>query len=715
MGPGILSAGCRRAALLAALATIAAASGCQAVAGYSARSADPMATSCALPSGDGPQLRIANLLPRSGTYDVCIRPAGGTYARPLYLGGGACTGGLAYANVTAPFAVPAAQVDVKTVPYGSLCTDAGVAELTGVQVGSTPTTLALMGTVDSPTDGSAPMAELAAFPEDPPVASKASVRVLNAAADSPPLVFGMSNSTQLPATLDTPLVPTPIPFGGLLSSGTDLAVTVTPLGYAQLPAVPSYSFVFAEDGTTKAVILFTVTQASGNITAYAIGSRTQSAFPVRALVCQDAQTDTTGLLTSCFVSPLPSISVDVYAADLFGSHPPGSYAARKPATLTALGGRTPDIACITGVMSDADKADIAAAMKGAAPFAYYPTDLNLDTRPDPDTTWGDAPVPAPTTPACADPAVDQSGIAAAEQCLLQCSTTGDASGSIPDLPVCVDGHCLGALAPLLLSTNRADRVCTACLAAILANPSTSIASAEQFCSNDAREAFSGNGNGNAMIVSKLPLQHTDRLVLPSTTVRKDALYAEVEVDQGKTVAFVCAELSRGVQIAGTYYGNYGNGSDADGYHQEQLWQMHRLVPWMGQKAGALPLIVAGDWEAGHGYDASGTVLDGVADAGAPVDMWQNPDVVAALGAPGGAFTLALPSPFQPFCTTCPNAQDSLNQSTNGYLLEGVYMQGFDSNSAIGASAFFKTAVTLSTGPGYLSENFGLNVQIVRPH
>ena len=197
--------------------------GCQVVAGIGDRKVDPLQSSCTLPGGSGPQVRVANLAPTGDLADVCIRASGASsWGRPLLLGGGPACGtqlgaaGFAYAQVSVPFTAPASTVDVKMIPGGTTCDTAGLGEGDGLSLaGNAVTSLLLIG-------GNNVAETNVALPEsDQATTALQEFRFVHAAPGTGPLDFGTTVAAALPTTVSNAFFAVPIPFGGTVPSGGD--------------------------------------------------------------------------------------------------------------------------------------------------------------------------------------------------------------------------------------------------------------------------------------------------------------------------------------------------------------------------------------------------------------------------------------------------------------------------------------------------------------
>ncbi len=318
-----------------AASLVAAAAGCQVVAGLETRNADPIASGCALPSKGAAQIRIANLVPGATSADVCVRPSGTSdWGRPILRNGGTgatCQAGLAYTSVTVPFFAPSKRIDIKAIPAGRPCSEAATSQVTGVTLGDAVTTIALMG------GGSANVPEvIKAFPEESMAdQSGLRLRVINAMPGSGPIELGTAqvsdpaqlSTISLPAQASAVLFQRPVPFGATESAGaTNSSYSVDAQGYLAWES-GGFAFVLVPENQTKGLVAWYQPGGAFTKTLYAVGDPQDVSYPVRGLNCDDDATSnapdggsTSSLFASCTLTGLPNFTIDTISLGLFGGN-----------------------------------------------------------------------------------------------------------------------------------------------------------------------------------------------------------------------------------------------------------------------------------------------------------------------------------------------------------------------------------------------------------
>ena len=663
--------------------------GCQAVAGLEARPTDPRVNGCALPASTGGRVRVANLVASDAKVDVCIRGSGAAYGRPILRDGGTdCQAGFAYAEVSAPFGAPIGKIDVKMITAGETCASGALAEASGITVGTDAiVTLAYLGAPGS--------ARVSALAESSSVnAGSTKFRFVNAIAGSKPLALGVTKDTRLPTTVTASLLGAPVPFGGVEPAGTKpVAGSLDQNGYLTMLA-SDYQLGAAEDGTTKALLVASVSNKAAIYSLYAIGNAADPAHPVRGLFCDEGAS--AGVVSQCTLTPLSTLSIDVFNAGLYGANAP-SEDARRPYIVDALAKRDSDVMCVVEVSRKSDRDQIAAAAaSGAFKHAYAPQ-MDLGTpMTDPTTKDGVTPPPS-TTSSCNG--VDPAMVNDVYQCMIDnCSAKpGDPKSAISGDTSCLSSKCASKFLPLFGGDPSQQR----CFDCIVTNASAYEPwdSGKQICTTEVRPNLAFHGENPSMILSRFPIKQTDVFVLPSTSFRRSVLYAEVEIEPGRTVDTYCAQLSSPfLDDTLPYTGNYGTS-----YDDEQKLQAQRLIAWVQSKSEGRPAIIAGDFHAGV------AVAQGATKVLADLD----PDVIKALRA---AFVEAKAPQWKPTCTYCPNAKNPYNGDFVGIAIEGVYLANFPELPTTDESILFDTPVVpLPTGTtGMLSPSFGLNVRVIRP-
>lgn len=282
----------------------------------------------------------------------------------------------------------------------------------------------------------------------------------------------------------------------------------------------------------------------------------------------------------------------------------------------------------------------------------------------------------------------------------KCNTTlGDPNGVLSGGSDCISSKCASKFIPLL-DGNRNNSRCFECMI-VHATSYTTFANSKNACNTDPRHPFNFDGENPSMILSRYPLSNTDVYVLPSWLYRRSVLYAQVQLEQGTSVDFYCAQTSSPLlDSLLPYAGDYSNGSDATGYDVEQLLQVNRTIGYVKATSKGRPAVLAGDW---HASDKQ---------ASPPLDDLNG----ASLMALRGAFTEALPSGYKRSCTYCPLAMNPYN-GDRSYAFLDAFLLGFPDRATTDATVFFdQPIVTLSDGTtrGMLSQTFGFNVRVTRP-
>jgi hypothetical protein len=725
---------------------------CQLVAGIQTRTLDPIHGGCALPTGSGPQVRLADLVPSTQIIDLCIRPAGASWGEPLILNGGTdcgnatffnadagATTGFAYTNVTVPFTAPAAKVDVKIIEAGGTCSSTTIAEADGLALasGQTVTTLAFIG-------GNGVKPEVVALPESDSTNPAAILaRFVHAMPGVGPLDFGVTTGAALPTFVGTPLVvQNPISFGKTPTKGEmGQSSPILDNGYDTLAGAVSFSIGAGVHGTNpeKAVLLWPLGHETGPIySVYAVGIARNSQFPQRGLVCQENATSAAmgnPLLIQCTATALPSISVDVFNTGLYG---PGSpfYAPRSSTWQSPANPyikRDTDIVCLTELDFPADTSAVL-SLTGAAdaggsgqfPYSYWKqSDMSTPATNGKDINGNPVPTMLPTPP-CSDTKA-QTEVSQVLDCFEQkCSTKpGSPNGIINGSTDCLTNQCLlgvGGQAGLLKLLSDYPG-CLNCIIDYVASNDT-FQTAQTSCETSTAPPFGFNGQTSVVILSRYPLIATDTYILPSTNYRQAVSYARVQLEDS-TVDFYCGFFSSTL-VAGTIpypsWGFYGNGGapgepgPTGAYAQEQLLQAQDLIGWVQQKSGSHPAIIAGDWRSGEGTSDGGLPP---ADSGmfaAPIPL-----IPATVDKLSKAFTPVVAPGWAPGqCNFCPASENILN---SGQPQPYFVAQPFLANWGSGASTatidesllFTEATVALPNGMmAPISPYYGLNFHVQRP-
>lgn len=676
---------------------IVALTGCQALAGVEDRAVDPVLTGCTMPRAGEANVRLTNLVPDDAAIDVCVRPSGGNFGRPILRGGGsACPAGFKYAQASARFGVQAGTIDVKVIAAGGTCSAPALSSMNKIAVPKgSMTTL-----VHSGNDKLGK--SLNAYPESTVTApGRAKFRVIHASPGSPPLSFGIATTARLPAEIKTPLLLAPLAYGEASNAQSKSTFgNASAEGYIEVPATP-INLGAAPVGASRAVLVAPLPGNEAGRTIYVVGDPAKPYFPVRALVCDDLDNETP-LLNRCAPSPLGTISVDTFNAFLFGSFADFE-AERRPYVIDALAKRDADLLCITGISRKADRDNLIATAKEKGTFAYsIAPDSNLDTPPtDPRDQSGATPKPY-TIPACGG-TVPAGSVDAVMSCLLSnCSTTGTLEGELKGGSSCMSSACAGQFIPLLAGDHDQKR-CFNCLIISSLSGETH-GETKTTCNTDIRDYKAFKGQTDSLVLSRFPLSDVETYYFPTTGYQRAMHYAKVAIERDKSIDFFCSELSPSFGSLVPYHGAYAPNPDADPWSQEQLLQAKQVIDFVKKKSGTTrPAIITGDWSTSEAYTSP--------DGSIKIDD-QNGAVIDLLNK---SLVPALPPGFAPRCTECATPANPYNGDLNIWQLR-TYFANLPASSAVEAGLFFTDfVVPLPTGAkGPLSDRFGFEVRVLRP-
>ncbi len=242
------------------------------------------------------RIRVAHLSPDAPAVDVCLKPAGGAYGRPVLAGLGAA-GGLSYPQITAYVELPPARYDARIVVAGDPagCANAAVADTQGITVDAGVTaTVAAIGVLDR--SGAAshdPGFRLAVYADATATAAgKAKLRFIHASPGTPAVDVGLGVGHGFTRV-----------FAGVAFSGLGKNAPLDAQGFVEVSPFTAPVTARLAGSTADALTVPNVTLAAGQIaTAFAIGNKTgQAANPLRVLLCDDRKS--AGLLSSCVTAP----------------------------------------------------------------------------------------------------------------------------------------------------------------------------------------------------------------------------------------------------------------------------------------------------------------------------------------------------------------------------------------------------------------------------
>ena len=475
-----------------------------------------------LPTQGAGRVRLVNAGTRGGNIDACVRASGtADWGDPVLAGGALCDTGLAYAQATLPFAVPAGTLDVEIIPAGATCAATPLSQALGVDVGdwtqgASVVTLLRFG---ADAEGVVPLPEEPATGAAAPGPNSYELRLVNAIASGEAINAGFTSSPSLPATVAEPLLPVPIEPGHV-----EPAIKVVSgfrsfddQGYANV-LLSTVTLGFVRQGEHDAIFTVQTPGTADVQSLFAVGDSRDPAHPIRGLLCEDAASapdagapdaataDTGLVLAPCVLSSLPSIAVDTFNTALYGAQAAFNDQ-RRPFVIDAIAARSSDLMCLLETALDYEA--IVKSAQGRFPYAYYVV-TDLDTPPtDPTDQNGETP-PPPSGPPCAG--VDPGVIQSIYDCVAQnCTTTGDMNGTISTTN-CLSGACAWPFVQIYYQGQQQD----ACFDCIIgsANSEYPLAKGRDECTNDAREPFAYGGMNGTLMLSRYPLANQQAFVLP---------------------------------------------------------------------------------------------------------------------------------------------------------------------------------------------------------
>jgi hypothetical protein len=692
-----------------AVCALLASLGCQSVAKLEDRVADPPPQDvCTLPTEGDAKIRIANFFPATTNVDFCFKQAGAaSYTHPILRNSGkeaSCADGLAYKQMTVPFATKSGALDVKVVPAGpGGCGQGALSETLNVPVPSGAVTQILhLG-------GHADPSSVIALREGLN-SSTFKVRFLNAISGLGPMDFGLADGPRVPTTMQVSFVDQhPIAFGTGLPPGTKVVTggTTDELAYMAIQGT-TLNFGGSKAGDPNAVFAINIKQATSKYTMYAVGDPTDIRFPPRALLCDENAVigSTGGALLGCVESELPSLAFEVYGAALYGK-----YAKYSDERLVALPGEIAkndsDFLCLNDVWRKEDKDAFIKAAKDSGAFLYNaqfetnsktpPNDIRLEDGTTPD-------IPAPRS-SCGDNADLANNLISCIQtsCSLGAPTDDTALLKSAD---CISQKCLGSVVKLATGDTPEKQGCFGCVVFDLeAYQSFGYMKQDCFDPNGSQGYFQGQ-NGN-LILSKFPTSNTQGYVLPGAGQKRVIVSTTVEPEAGKKIDLHCGAMDAILDPPFNYYGPYSPSHDAQGYMDEQHLQTVRAIEWIKSRSKDLPALI------GLGVFASETDPNPDTKTRNARFVDRNPAVPKLLRT---AFTSAEASGYQPLCTVCGDTNPLDDLSTYAWYHRIFINDHFNPAAVVSSERRYtdnvvKVSDTLTVP---LSENYSYRVKVLRP-
>jgi hypothetical protein len=656
------------------LVGIVAVTSCQVIADIESYEPDPLPDTCKLPekqSGGG-KVRLVHLLPTDSAIDICLRPAGGSYGRPVLRSSGTgklliCGAGLKYSEATIVFGVPTGTLDFKVIPATKTCSAPALAEKTGVEV--TPDLTVTVAYMGPPEGQGAPTLQAMYEKTNIPGASQNRfTRFINAIAGSQ-LDWGASDGVKtLPADIQFAYFNAPMGFAQLPRKGQvgPAIFSIDDYGYAETiqNPIPTGATPTGE----KKMILIGEQAGAGAQTYYAIGyAAPGSAWPVRGLICKE-QSETTGgdQKQDCTLTAVEMFKIDLFNAGLYGAFATVE-AERGAAVIQKLAqrGSVSDFLCVSEV-SRHDSLDIPVeqkaysqdALKRAALLVdngfkhFAQAETNLDTQPDePVDQKGNIPPPVTRAP-CSAP-VTTENLDRAYKCLIdKCSSTpGNPDGVTAGGTNCYSQNCGAAALGFLLFGSPEDHQCFNC---IVLNGLSYIPWSRNRtrCTTEARRPLGFEGKATSMLLSRLPLRNVEQYVMGTSAFRRVGLYANVDLGQGNDIDVYCIHMPPLLGGNIPYAGDYGADlppTTGVAWSEEQVFASKKIIDWVKRRSEGRRAIIMGDWSSSSTFlDANGRVAVG-AD-GLPLVGDVTPETTRNMKE---AFVEAVPPGFVPKCTRCP--------------------------------------------------------------
>ena len=652
-------------------------------------------------------LRFANLAPSSDSVDFCVKSSTDPdYGARTFLKefGSQCPP-LSYGEVLIPLDVAPGTYDVKVVGADAAdCSDAGLSEVTGVEVADQRTvTIVRVGGAGGIDEKVVALPEVR-FTKD------RSTRFVNAIASDEGIFFGIAASDRLPTDLITtfsdavPMGSVPAPKPTVVGIGA-----INDAGYlGTLDAVFNFG---ASRADQQEAVMVASPDGSLALSLYATGLPGSFEYPVRGLVCledkfQGAGTKgvTSNYLTNCRFTALKQVTVDTINIALYGRFAPFE-TERRNAAIAAVANLDSDVVCVQEMTREGDRAELIAESASKFPYALNPT-FDLDTKFN-DARDQSGNVPPDLGPACVDvmPKLDAAIACITSNCAEE---PGNADTPLGEIGAnCFSSKCGNEFIPLVFG-EEAERRCVSCLFVNLLSSET-LADTQDLCANDPRPQYAFRGASPEIMLSKYPLSDMETYVLPSSAYRRAVLAAKANIGSEQAPEYVdvyCSQLSYIQGSTFPYPGVYGTETTVDGidapltdWASEQYLQAQRAIAWIQNRGDASGMtIIAGDLSSG---DADTSDLSEL-----------NPATVRLFRA---NFTEALSAGYAPVCNFCAFPENSYG-GDNGFWLAHIFTSGRPLGVLSTEITLMDKSVTLPEEPfeGAVSDNFGLRSVLFDP-
>jgi hypothetical protein len=660
------------------------------------------------PAPDRATVRLANLVPDDRQVDFCLREDGSPWTESfLRANGESCPAGIGYTQVLFPrqFAPGTWDIKVLDVAQGGGCDGPAMAELNGVAIAaSVGTTVVVIG-------GNGVDPSIIALPEVRTNADN-STRFVNAIPQTEEKVFySLVSSDRMPASALTNLSgPDGVPFGGVPAQQASTVIgPINEAGYLNFSST-DILFGATRQANNEVVLASKIGTSLKASTLFAVGIPGSTDYPVRGLLCDELGLASDKYYTPCKPTDVPYILTDTININLYGLSAPFEAERREPA-LDAVAGLQSDVLCVQEITRESDRASLVDRAKTKATFVHSYNPLLDDTTPidDPTNQNGDSP-PDPPIPPCGTQELQDFAQAAAD--CVQVNCTDDPSSPNGALVSagsgCMSSKCVGELLPGIMSTDPAQRLCTACIIASFLSEETPAGVVSQ-CSANPNGGFAFHGASTEIMLSRFPLTDTETYVLPSTNFRRAVLHAVAQIPDGDPVDVFCLQLPSIQDTLFPYGGFYGVETEVDGevlttWKAEQYLAAQRALAWIKQRAtpGRLA-IIAGEFRSSELYPPAGDAII--------VDELNPVSVRLFRGDPG--LTEAVTDTWEPLCDWCAAPENPYNSSASFWTSHIFTMGSVAKIESFERILTDDNAVTLTEMPlhGPISGSFGLRSKI----
>jgi hypothetical protein len=623
-------------------------------------------------------MRVANLVPSTARYDVCIKPkAAADYAGvvPAFRGGAGCSGGLGYKQVSAGIDRQAGIYDVKFIAEGATdCGDPGVATLETVSVKTgTITDVFLMGEASSPM--------LVALEESKPAAQyNTAFRFLHAAKGVDPVNVVLAEGIEPPSgytqfifeNLGYNQLPTASPFEKVDANG-----------YLQIALFGSTLNVGVDSvgGTEARLIRPAVFASDAVLSMFLVGTASDPKYPQELILCDSLQNDpATPYLALCnggqsFKQPVRLSTFNAALTGVFAQNE----TERRPEVIKAIAGAEVDVLCVGEAWAQADKDAIKDAAKAKFPHQYSFT--SDEKTPLYDATAQDGEIPPPyDAPPCG--AADEAKLNTLVDCIkAKCSTDpqSEEATTIPGSCASSAQGCQSSFATLLFG----NKSCYTCALDHLQSYQT-MAYTRDACTKHNDRRYTYRGDNPQILLSKLPIVASEAFMLPASEWRVAVLRSTLKLAGGGLFDVYCTTLTTPVDsLTRPYTGQYGDGKTGiAAWNAENKLQVQKLAKLVKEKSAYRRAIVLGEFYAGpDAKDGATQVLNPYTP-----ESWQ------ALLASFGVGSAPGYKPACTFCSTNPLVGGTFNYWASHLLTHNVSVVDASDSKVLFTEAFIPVSL-----------------------